>query len=259
MGGQNDDCLPWMGALVWNPDKLELASKWSSDGPVIPIEFARQSDNGRITLVITDGTPAVLWAELAAPGIGKAKEQLALREGISARNISRGVGYWTPNNASSHSEAPVIGNWAKERSYDGVVWTALQPRFAGEYRVPTEAEVLEYLASLTGQKRTDAETYFRRAPTRFGRPTARPLKPARDGYPHPRLVMIIAGLQRHTSSQFHPPGCASKINDLVESLGTTTKVKLTARIEPQCACGGHGAAAHVALIEPCPAADLQAN
>jgi hypothetical protein len=82
-------CLGW-GSLVWNPGGLPISSAWRSDGPTIPVEFARQSDNGRITLVITDAAPevTVLWATLAAGDIEKAKAELALREGISSRNIS---------------------------------------------------------------------------------------------------------------------------------------------------------------------------
>jgi hypothetical protein len=164
-------CLGW-GSLVWNSDSLDLASEWSTDGPVIPVEFARQSDNGRITLVIAYGTPSVpvLWAKLAESDIEEAKRKLALREGISARNISKGVGYWTRDQASARTEARAIGKWAEERGYEGVVWTALQPRFAGMYRLPSEPEVVGYLASLTGRVRAEAETYCRRAPTQIRTP-----------------------------------------------------------------------------------------
>jgi hypothetical protein len=88
----------------------------------------------------------------------------------SARNISKGVGYWTRDEASARTEARAIGKWAEERGCDGVVWTALQPRFAGVYRFPSEPEVVGYLASLTGRVRAEAETYCRRAPTQIRTP-----------------------------------------------------------------------------------------
>jgi hypothetical protein len=71
-------CLGW-GSLVWNPGDLPISSAWRSDGPTIPVEFTRQSDNGRITLVITDAAPevAVLW-------VGE-REELKRRRRISAR------------------------------------------------------------------------------------------------------------------------------------------------------------------------------
>jgi hypothetical protein len=164
-------CLGW-GSLVWNPDSLDLASEWSTDGPAIPVEFARQSDNGRITLVIAEGAPAVavLWAKLAASDIEEARGQLARREGISARNVSKGVGYWTRDGRSACTEAGAIGQWAEVRGYDGVVWTSLQPRFAGVYRVPSEAEVVGYLTSLIGHVRAEAEIYCRRAPAQIRTP-----------------------------------------------------------------------------------------
>ncbi len=51
-------CLGW-GSLVWNRGGLRLVGEWNEDGPAIPIEFARQPDNGRMTLVITAGAPDV--------------------------------------------------------------------------------------------------------------------------------------------------------------------------------------------------------
>jgi hypothetical protein len=153
-------CLGW-GSLVWNPDGLPISSAWRSDGPTVPVEFTRQSDNGRITLVITDGAPEVpvLWATLAAGDIEKAKAELALREGISSRNISSSIGYWTQAAASRGPGAEAIGRWAETLGHDGVVWTALRPRFAKEYRTPSQTEVVAYLANLAGEQRVEAERY----------------------------------------------------------------------------------------------------
>jgi hypothetical protein len=46
--------LAW-GSLVWDPRTLRLAHSWMEGGPVLPIEFSRVSDNGRLTLVIDEG------------------------------------------------------------------------------------------------------------------------------------------------------------------------------------------------------------
>jgi hypothetical protein len=40
--------LAW-GSLIWNPRYLPLASEWVLGGPVLPIEFARVSADGRLT------------------------------------------------------------------------------------------------------------------------------------------------------------------------------------------------------------------
>jgi hypothetical protein len=45
-----------------------------------------------------------------------------------------------------------------------VVWTALQPRFAGKSITPSIDQVLEYLANLDTEAKKLAEEYVRRAP-----------------------------------------------------------------------------------------------
>ena len=45
--------LAW-GSLIWDPGTLRLAGNWIEGGPVLPIEFSRVSDNGRLTLVIDE-------------------------------------------------------------------------------------------------------------------------------------------------------------------------------------------------------------
>jgi hypothetical protein len=177
-------CLGW-GSLVWNPGGLNISSAWRTDGPTIPVEFARQSDNGRITLVVTGGAPEVpvLWATLAVDNIEKAKAELALREGISSRNISASIGYWTRTAASRGPETEAISRWAATLGLDGVVWTALRPRFAKEYRTPSQTEVVAYLASLIGEQRLKAEKYCRRAPAQIKTPY-RTLIESRLGWVH---------------------------------------------------------------------------
>ena len=177
-------CLGW-GSLVWNPGGLPISSEWRTNGPTIPVEFTRQSDNGRITLVITNGAPEVpvLWATLAASDMENAKAELAVREGISSRNISSSIGYWTRAAASCCPEAEAIGRWAETLDHDGVVWTALRPRFAKEYRIPSEAEVVAYLANLTGEQRVEAERYCRHAPAQMRTPY-RTLIESRLGWVH---------------------------------------------------------------------------
>src|SRR5882757_9070612 len=79
----NIACLGW-GSLIWRPDNLLIRREWFGDGPLLPIEFVRQSNDGRLTLVITDTAKAVrtLWALMATDDLNTAKQSLKIREGI---------------------------------------------------------------------------------------------------------------------------------------------------------------------------------
>ena len=159
-------CLGW-GSLIWCQKALPIGGSWQVDGPALPLEFARESNDKRITLVITPGVPAStsLWAALAVETLDEAKAALAAREGISDTNISRGIGTWSDGAATD-----AIGQWARAKGFAHVVWTGLKPKIAGEYRTPTAAEVLAHLKGLSGSDRDRAEEYVRMAPRQIGTP-----------------------------------------------------------------------------------------
>ncbi len=153
-------CLGW-GSLVWDPRELPIQRWWFEDGPLIPLEFARQSKDDRITLVIEPSARPVraLWAVMDAKDIDTAREELRQREGTSKKHIdSWSIGNQPPNCIS------VLEEWARARRLDGVVWTALPPKFKCEERTPTEEEVVQHLRQLKGTKHDLAEQYVRRAP-----------------------------------------------------------------------------------------------
>lgn len=160
-------CLGW-GSLCWDPRNLPLSEgPWRLDGPSIPIEFTRVSNDERVTLVITPGAASlpVLWKEMSITSVEEAIVALAERERIKDGNIQYSVGFWSEARQSAHSEVEIIKAWARDHDIDAVVWTALKPRFEGESgRTPDINQVIQILDGLHGEIRQRAEEYVRKAP-----------------------------------------------------------------------------------------------
>ncbi len=164
-------CIGW-GSLIWCQKTLPVLGDWNSDGPELPIEFARESSGRRITLVVCEGAPAVttFWARLDVTTLDAAKNALAEREGIKPRNISTSIGHWSKAGRSIHPGVDAIAAWAVQKGADAVVWTALKPKLGDDYRVPAVAEVIAHLESLTGIELDAAEEYVRLAPKQIVMP-----------------------------------------------------------------------------------------
>lgn len=164
-------CLGW-GSLTWRPEKLPLEGDWHQDGPLLPVEFARQSTGGRITLVLTPGAPElrVLWARFAVTTLDEAIAALAEREGVKEKNIRYSIGYWSPNRASTFEFPSSIGEWAQAKDLNAVVWTALRPYFQDEWITPTREQIVSHLKGLTGEAADSAREYIERAPDQIQTP-----------------------------------------------------------------------------------------
>ena len=161
-------CLGW-GSLIWDPRELPISPKWETDGPELRVEFARQSSDGRITLVIAEeAIPVpVLWSTLSVDSLDDARQALAWREGISDSFLERSIGYWCPARISPHRESQQIGQWAGSRSLQGVVWTALKPRFEGKPFKPSCDQIISYLSELDEGSKRVAEKYIRNTPAQI--------------------------------------------------------------------------------------------
>lgn len=146
-------CLGW-GSLIWGPRELAIQRQWFNDGPLIHVEFARQSQDGRITLVLTESANPVrsLWALMDTVDLASAKSALRRREGVPAKNEEKHIGSWSVGEASPDL-IPTLAEWASAHGIAYVIWTNLPPKFAGEEQVPSSEQVTEYLAGLVGAQR----------------------------------------------------------------------------------------------------------
>lgn len=157
--------LAW-GSLVWDPRELPIQRYWFDDGPFAPIEFTRQSSDGRMTLVL-DGDAAwpvrLLWARSTLSDPEEAREALREREGRPS--LDR-IGIWRTGE-DAPEKIPSLPDWAVAHGVDVAIWTALGPRYGGNDERPSVEWVLNYLQNLTGLKRDVAEQYVRCTPSQI--------------------------------------------------------------------------------------------
>ena len=157
-------CLGW-GSLVWDPRELAIQRAWFEDGPFLPVEFARMSDDKRVTLVLERSAIPVrsLWAVMDAVDIKTARQHLRKREGIFEKNEKKHIGTWSTGNRSP-GLIPGLSKWANARGLIHVVWTALPAKWGNIERTPTPEEVVDHLGTLGGATRDNAERYIRFTP-----------------------------------------------------------------------------------------------
>ncbi|WP_157471847.1 hypothetical protein [Desulfuromonas sp. DDH964] len=160
-------CLGW-GSLIWDPRGLPVDGKWFGNGPLLPIEFSRESSDGRITLAISDVNVLVrtFWALMDVETVVEAKIELAKREGISERFINKSVGFWDGASGKSQGKCSLpIAEWAESLKIGAVVWTNLKCGFKNSRgEMPNYLEILHYLKGLSPEDQKPAEEYVRRAP-----------------------------------------------------------------------------------------------
>jgi hypothetical protein len=159
-------CIAW-GSLIWEPRELELASGWRPDGPRLPLEFVRDSDDSdELAIVLHEPAPPVptYWALLDTGDLAAAREMLRRREKIRPE-YPHCVGSIPPLDGGAVDER--VAAWLREHAHevDAVVWTALPAKFAQvSQRAPSAHEALAFLAALEGEPRQKAEEYVRKVP-----------------------------------------------------------------------------------------------
>ena len=167
-------CLGW-GSLVWDPRELPVQGKWFEDGPLLPVEFARESRDGRLTLVIVAGYGSMvrsLWSLFANTTLADAREALRLREGVGEKSAADYIAAWQTGDPDDRAPSGVSA-WVRQHGLDAVVWTALPPQIGGNLRVPTEDQAVAHLRSLSHERRRHAERYIRMTPRQIDTPYRR--------------------------------------------------------------------------------------
>lgn len=161
------------GSLIWEPKELDVEPTWHTDGPMLPVEFARVSSRNRLTLVLRDNVPLqpTLWALSHKNTLLEAIKDLAKREETPDSNIGR----WPCQQTGGECKKRVlsiIAEWACHHTLDGVVWTALGPKKPSEGKgVATDQELIEYLHGLVEHdKAAAAKEYVEKAPSQIQTP-----------------------------------------------------------------------------------------
>lgn len=162
--------LGW-GSLIWQPKDLKFDANigWKEKGPILPIEFARISKDGRLTLVITpNGTEVpTLYSVSSVDSLDLAVLNLAVREGSGRKSI----GYY---DKSKDEFSPIefsfkehIKNWIQTTDFAAVIWTNLPEKLNLENMTKTEKDpdgIIDYLQNLKGSESALAEEYIRNTP-----------------------------------------------------------------------------------------------
>jgi len=160
-------CLGW-GSLIWDPRELPIQRTWFKDGPMVQVEFARESSGGRITLVLVPETVSTrsLWAVMDIGELDDAKKKLRERENISIEKYPNGIGSWEKGEPNPETISDLT-EWTTHNGVEAVIWTALPPKSPKTKKdgdVPSEEDVVSHLKTLVGRPRDTAEEYIRRAP-----------------------------------------------------------------------------------------------
>ncbi|HEY8657804.1 MAG TPA: hypothetical protein VIL78_02145 [Hanamia sp.] len=170
--------LGW-GSLIWNPINLQIDTNqenngWLTNGPMLPIEFARISRDGRLTLVIVPNEVnkiQVFYAFSKFLNLDEAILDLAVREGCGKNKI----GYYDKKKKKISdnftadkfkNQRSEIENWTNDQDVDAVIWTNLSSNFKDKLGLndfkPMDA--INYLKYLSPDVKARAEEYIRKAP-----------------------------------------------------------------------------------------------
>jgi len=165
------------GSLIWDPRNLEIDKTigqkgWLSDGPKLPIEFSRISNDRRLTLVIdSEGNEiTTLYSISLFEELNHAILNLSIREGCGRDMIGhfrKDINELLPSNFHF---GDAIKSWIYEKeAVEAVIWTNLSHKLwyideEGDKIIIQKDGLIRYLENLSTQRQAIAEEYIRRTP-----------------------------------------------------------------------------------------------
>lgn len=164
--------LGW-GSLVWDPRDLKIIGPWYHDGPNLPIEFARISQDGRLTLVIKQNHQIVptLYAVSSYTNLQSAISNLQEREGSPSES---NIGYFDFRNDLFYARPTnnflreILIDWNNLKRLDAVIWSDFSPRFQNAIGLPLNLEnVISYLEGLPIGTKNEALKYITNTPAQI--------------------------------------------------------------------------------------------
>jgi hypothetical protein len=153
------------GSLIWCPGSLLINTGWRPDGPLLPVEFARISTDGRLTLVIEEKSKPqhTYWAVSQFDELEGARKNLKDRERTALKKI-----HYLSAEGKAEGIPPeiekIVKNWlAAQKDVHAAIWTGLESNWKEKRGVGfTFGDAVRYLEELQANK-DQAEATFERA------------------------------------------------------------------------------------------------
>ncbi len=168
------------GSLIWCPGCLRIKSNWHSDGPLLPIEFARISNDQRLTLVIHPGSPdqRTYWALSEFETLKDARANLGDREGT--QNLKNIHSLTTTGKQLGEIDGQIftkIRQWLEtQKNLEVAIWTGVQSNWESRRGKFRPEDAVKYVTELERAKHNPKEAfdrareYIRNAPAQIQTP-----------------------------------------------------------------------------------------